>query len=273
MARRDRLPPAFDALVRLRAALADRTLFLFFDYDGTLSPIVERPEAAVLPPAMRARLKRLVEVCFVSVISGRGLADLEERIGVAGIAYAGSHGFELVEPDGRKLENPEAQEALPSLDSAQAALRRHVGTIDGAQLERKRFGLAVHYRRVAEASVPEMERAVKRVLEASEGRLALKSGKKVWEFVPALDWDKGKALAWILEKSGGNTPSALPVYFGDDVTDEDAFRTVAEHGLAIAVGDGPEETAASHRLEDVEAVGMFLDALLPRDRQHAGPDE
>jgi len=273
MAIRESLPSAFEALERLRRTLANEHLFLFFDYDGTLTPIVERPEAAVLSAAMRTRIDGLAGRCFVSVISGRGLADLEERVGVEGIAYAGSHGFELVEPDGRKLENPEAQAALPALDAAEAELRRNVSSIDGAQLERKRFGLAVHYRRVAAASVPEMDRAVKRVLEASDGQLALKSGKKVWEFVPALDWDKGKALAWILEKSGGNTRSALPVYFGDDVTDEDAFRAVAEHGIGIAVGEGPEETAASHRLEDVEAVGRFLDALLSRDGQHAGADQ
>jgi len=265
MAARAELPSAFETLERLRAVMRAGELYLFFDYDGTLTPIVERPENAVLSERMRERLAALAEQAFVAVISGRGLDDLKGRVGLESLAYAGSHGFELVEPDGRLVERPEAQAAIPALDAAEAQLAATAGTIRGVQLERKRFGLAVHYRRVAEDRLPELQRAIETALEAQGVRLALKSGKKVWEFVPAIDWHKGHALSWILEREIGPNQAVLAVYIGDDVTDEDAFKVVADSGLAVAVGDGPAETAATHRLEDVDAVGDFLSRLTRKE--------
>jgi len=261
MADRNRLPSAREVLEHLREALAKGQLYLFLDYDGTLTPIVERPEDAVLAPAMRSRLAELAERCFLAIVSGRGRADLTARVGIEGIAYAGSHGLELVPPDGSTKEAPEAQAALPALDAAERELRSALGPVAGAQLERKRFGLAVHYRRVAAETVPQVENAVQAALAAQAGQLKLKSGKKVWEFVPDLDWDKGKALGWILDRIGADPRAASIVYLGDDITDEDAFRAIADTGIGIAVGDGPEDTAATHRLADVDAVERFLAAL------------
>jgi len=261
VARRDELPSAFEAVERLQSALQAGELYLFFDYDGTLTPIVERPEAADLAAGMRERLAALAERAFVAVISGRGLKDLKARVGVERLAYAGSHGFELEEPDGGLVERPEAEAAIPALDAVEAQLTELARAIAGAQLERKRFGLAVHYRRVDPARVPELESVVRTAFEAHRERLALKSGKKIWEFVPAANWNKGRALAWILAREAGEAGATFPVYLGDDVTDEDAFDVVAGRGLAVAVGDGPPDTAATHRLADVAAVAAFLARL------------
>jgi len=107
MADRNRLPSAREVLEHLREALAKGQLYLFLDYDGTLTPIVERPEDAVLAPAMRSRLAELAERCFLAIVSGRGRADLTARVGIEGIAYAGSHGLELVPPDGSTKELPD----------------------------------------------------------------------------------------------------------------------------------------------------------------------
>jgi alpha,alpha-trehalase len=262
---RDRhdLPDAFSVIQEFHehAHLPGRDVCVFLDYDGTLTPIVERPEDAVLDPAMRRRLERVAARFRTAVISGRGLDDLLARVGVADIFYAASHGFELRHPSGETVANEAARAAAAGLDDLEKALEAELRTIEGSQLERKRFGLAVHYRRVAPAEAPAVETAV-RALAGNFPTLTVKSGKKVFEFVPKLDWDKGKAVEWILNNAGLDAETAYPIFLGDDVTDEDAFRAIDDWGCGIAVGlDGPRDTHAYFILDDVEAVGRFLDAL------------
>ena len=262
---RDRhdLPDAFEVIRELRdeAHLPGRDVCVFLDYDGTLTPIVERPEDAVLDPVMRQRLKRVAARFRTAVISGRGLDDLVARVGVEDIFYAASHGFELRHPNGETRANDEAEAAAERLGELQEALAATLGTTDGVQLERKRFGLAVHFRRVAAEDAADVEQAVREVARDFP-ELAIKSGKKVFEFVPDLDWDKGKAVEWILQTTGLGPETAYPLFLGDDVTDEDAFRAIDDWGCGIVVGlDGPRDTHAYFILDDVEAVGRFLDAL------------
>jgi trehalose-phosphatase len=263
--RRTALPDALTGFDTMMAARDARPLRVFLDYDGTLTPIVSRPEDAVLGDAMRSRLQNLAGRHFLAVVSGRGLDDLRARIGLDGVVYAGSHGFEVRHPDGRCIEHAEAHATLPVLDGLAARLESALGSIDGLQLERKRFGLAVHYRRVQD---PGAAAEVERVVDAARARfdtLTVKAGKKVFEFVPAIEWDKGRALRWILDDIDGGLGHALPLYVGDDVTDEDAFRAVDGVGVGIAVGDGPEHTAARWKLDDVGAVGTLLDRLATLD--------
>jgi trehalose 6-phosphate phosphatase len=265
---RDRfaLPDALTAADALLQPMRGRRLQIFLDYDGTLTPIVSRPEDAALSDAMRRRLQRVAARHFLAVVSGRGLDDLRTCIGLDEVVYAGSHGFEVRYPDGSADEHEEARAALPALEHLASYLGAQLADVKGLQLERKRFGLAVHYRRVAGADVARVES----VVEDARGRfgmLRIKAGKKVFEFVPAVDWDKGKALRWILEKIDADTVDVLPIYIGDDVTDEDAFRAIDGVGIAIAVGDGPEQTAAHWRLDDVDAVGAFLDKLTLLDEK------
>ena len=262
---RDRhdLPDAFEVIEELHAEahLPGRDVCIFLDFDGTLTPIVERPEDAVLDPAMRQRLERVAARFRTAVISGRGLDDLVGRVGVEHIFYGASHGFELRHPGGETLAREEAEAAAAEIGDLEQALAGELGAIDGIQLERKRFGLAVHYRRVAAGDEAAVEAAVEKVASGFPD-LAIKSGKKVFEFVPDLDWDKGKALEWILETAGLGPDTAYPIFLGDDVTDEDAFRAIDDWGCGIVVGlDGPRDTHAYFILDDVEAVGRFLDAV------------
>ena len=270
---RDRatLPDALDSIDELLRRAADRAIHFFLDYDGTLSPIVERPEDAELDETMRQRVRALAGRHFVAVVSGRALDDLVERVGLFSIYFAGSHGFELRHPDGRLEEQEEAQAATSRLDELGSRLAQRLGPLAGVQLERKRFGLAVHYRRAASEAAGEVERAVRDIATAFP-ELAVKAGKKVFEFVPGLDWDKGKALFWILESAGRTREQVFPIFVGDDVTDEDAFGAIDGWGAGIAVGaDGPQVTAASYRLEDGEAVGRFLDLLAERTERRRTP--
>ncbi len=266
MRNRSDLPDAFEAIEKLRAgaALAGREVCIFLDYDGTLTPIVERPEDAVLDPAMRRRLQTVATRFRTAIISGRGLDDLVAKVGVDDIFYAASHGFELRHPSGEVQANDAAERAASRLDELVGSLEDSLGGIPGTQLERKRFGLAVHYRRTRPEAAQEVEQAVQEAAAAFP-ELAVKLGKKVFEFVPALDWHKGKALEYILETYGLDRDCAYPIFLGDDVTDEDGFQTIDTWGCGIAVGlDGPSDTHGAFILDDVEAVGHFLDVLATR---------
>ncbi len=237
-----------------------RKLAVFLDYDGTLTPIVARPEDAVLKDQMREIVRRLARVRPVAVISGRDLADVRERVGLEEIIYAGSHGFDIIGPGGLRKENPQAQTALPALDEAEAALQEKVAGIPGAQIERKKYSIAIHFRNVPEARVREVEPIVEAVAR-QHPNLRKGYGKKVFELQPRIDWHKGRAVMWLLEALSLDTPDVLPIYLGDDLTDEDAFEALRERGVGIVVRDEPRPTAATYALESPDEVGAFLARL------------
>lgn len=246
----------------LAGLLAGRRPAVFLDYDGTLTPIVPDPAAATLPPATRTAIERLAARCPVAIVSGRDLEDVRGLVGVDGIAYAGSHGFDLRLPDGSREERGRA--FLPALDRAEAALGPALAEIPGAAVERKRFAVAVHFRTVEPARRPDVEAAARDVAGASPG-LRLTGGKRVLELRPDLDWDKGRALDWLLDELGLLRDDVAVVYVGDDVTDEDAFRVVEARGVGVLVrGRQGETTRARYVLEDPGEVRRFLAALADR---------
>jgi alpha,alpha-trehalase len=250
-------PPLLMDPVLISQRLMERRPALFLDYDGTLTPIVERPEDARLDDAMRAALGAAAAAMPVAIVSGRDLDDVRALVGLDELIYAGSHGFDIQGPDLR-LELPEGVDALEDLEQATGRLRERLADLDGAQVERKRFAIAVHYRRVADADVARVEDAV---AATARGLPALRrtGGKKVFELRPDIDWDKGRAVDWLLGQLGLDGPDVLPIYVGDDQTDEDAFRALAERGgLGILVAAEPGPSSAAFRLRDTEAVRGLL---------------
>jgi trehalose-phosphatase len=245
----------------LRAA-AGRQLALFLDYDGTLAPIVERPEDAVLDDETRAVLRRLAGRHAVAIVSGRDLEDVRARVGLDGIEYAGCHGFEIAGPGGNRV-HAAAAAAAPQLGAAADMVAHDTRGIPGVQLERKRYTLAVHYRR-APAAAHAVHEAVLRA-QARHPALRVSGGKMVYELQPDVDWDKGRAVLWLIETLG--LQDALPVYIGDDVTDEDAFRALAGRGLGIAVQEAPRPSAAAYRLSGPAEVRALLAALADAPRR------
>jgi trehalose-phosphatase len=235
---------------------------VFLDYDGTLTPIVERPEDARLADNVRQILKKLAQHCTVAVISGRDLPDVQKLVDLTDIYYAGSHGFDIAGPEGKRLVRQLGEEFLPVLDKAEKALiSRLEDKIPGSQIERKKFSIAVHYRRVAEGKVGEVEDAVDQVL-AEHSELRKSTGKKIFELQPDIDWHKGKALLWLLEKLALDRPEVLPLYVGDDVTDEDAFEVLEDRGLGLVVQEGGKPTRARYRLRNPGEVEQFLQELI-----------
>ena len=254
------LPSALEHFPEIAQRAAGKRLTVFLDYDGTLTPIVDRPERAQLSAEMREAMRALARHATVAVISGRDLEDVRARVGLAELFYAGSHGFDIAGPRGRHWTYEEGAPFLPFLDEAERELRARLDRIHGALVERKRFAIAVHYRNVPEESVAAVEATVDEAL-ARAPKLRKSSGKKVFELQPGIEWHKGKAIHWLFHALDLDRPDVLPFYIGDDLTDEDAFRALRNRGLAIMVRDEPRRTQAHYALENPDEVKDFLTKL------------
>ncbi len=251
------LPHGLVFFEEIRQQIKEKRVVVFLDYDGTLTPIVSRPEDAVLSSEMRNTLIGLTKKCTVAIISGRGLADARQLVNVDGLYFAGSHGFEIEGPGDVFMELEMARQMLPLLDEVEEELARELERIQGSQVERKKYSIAVHYRNVEEDQAPEVETIVDQTL-ARHAKLKKGGGKKVFELKPDLHWHKGRAVQWLLEKLELDQLRVAPIYIGDDVTDEDAFEAFSKKGVTLIVGDEPRITKAKYRLESVEEVQSFL---------------
>jgi trehalose 6-phosphate phosphatase len=199
-----------DALARLSEDPARAAVFL--DVDGTLAPIVARPELAEVPEETREELRRLVErYAVVACVSGRSGEEARRLVGVEGVVYVGVHGLELA----------------PEADRWRETLRRFA-QLDWPWLEDKGLTVALHWREAADeqAARVELDRVAER---AEEAGLEVRWGRKVLELRPPVEADKGTAVRTLLEERG----LRRALYAGDDTTDLDAFRGL--DGLEVAV--------------------------------------
>jgi alpha,alpha-trehalase len=253
---------ALDNLKAIEHKLENHQLALFTDYDGTLTPIVPRPEDAILSEEMRALLRELAQKVTVAVISGRDLADVQDKVKLKNLYYAGSHGFEIAGGTQEIYHQQEkAQASLEDLDEVQTVLDDRLQVIPGVRVERKKFAIAVHYRQVSDSEINDVESIVNQVTECYS-RLRKRSGKKIWEIQPDIPWDKGRAIYWLLEQLELDSVEVLPMYLGDDTTDEDAFQALSGQGVSIRIGSADEPTQADYVLQDSQEVKQFLQELL-----------
>jgi trehalose 6-phosphate phosphatase len=239
-------------------------LVLLLDFDGTLAPIVDRPELAAIPDATRAALDRLLAAPGVvaAVVSGRGMADARERARIPGIAYAGNHGMEIEGPGVHRV-HPEAQAARPQLEAVMAAVGPALAAVPGAFVEDKGLTLSIHYRLAPPHLVERVREAVHGAADGRDG-LRVTEGKMVLEVRPRVEWDKGRAVLFLLDHL--RPPEGAPVlYLGDDTTDEDAFRALASWpggGEGVLVAESPPAaTAARAYVRSPEEVGALFEAL------------
>jgi alpha,alpha-trehalase len=234
---------------------------LFLDFDGTLTGITGTPREAVLADVVRETLATIsARGVPVAIVSGRDLENLQARVNLPTLYYAGSHGFDLAGPDGLRYEHPEALAQLSALDTAEQFLHAQLDGLTGALVERKRFALAAHYRRVAPAEVHRVEKAVEQALAMHSGLRAAR-GKKVIELLPGVDWHKGRAMEWLRARM---MPDAWTLYIGDDQTDEDALALLGEEGAGIAVQEEPTPTTARYALANPDEVLVFLKRFAER---------
>ncbi len=246
---------------------ASHTLLLS-DYDGTLTPIVGRPDEAVLPPEVRDKLRALSEkpALSVGIISGRSLSESKAMVGIDGIYYAGNHGLEIDGP-GLKFVNPAAEAAQAEIKSLAVQFSARLAGIGGVIVEDKGLSLSVHYRLVKEDEVNAVAEVFHRITSPllREGKIRVTSGKKVWEVRPPVDWDKGKAVEAINRemKAVLRCERLLTIYLGDDTTDEDAFRVIRRpQGWSIFVGQENPSSNAECFLSSTSEVLTFLSRLL-----------
>jgi trehalose 6-phosphate phosphatase len=254
----------------LRRLFEHRPAGLLTDVDGTISRITRRTNDATVTPGAQRSLARLAEhLEVVTVVTGRAVERARRMVGVETIGYVGNHGLEWLQ-DGVVQVDPAAEAARPILQEALAAVFAAVPSSE-LVVEDKRVSVAIHYRLSSDPRVVE-----RRVLDAIEPfittrRLRLIQGGLVVNLLPALRIDKGEATRRLAQQHG----LSAVAFFGDDVTDVDAFRALhrlrAEGlaaTLAIGVGsvEGPPEIRAEADLvlEGVDEVERVLAALARR---------
>lgn len=244
-----------------RRLFSAKRILLLLDFDGTLTPIVDRPGEAELPSEMEGILKFLTRKrgFEIAIISGRSLYDLRQKIKIRNIIYVGNHGLEI-EKRGKKFIHPQASKSIPTMKELKKILKARLGSIRGTIIEDKRVGLAVHYRRVKNSDVPEVKRTVKQVFRpfVEKGKIKIGRGKKMVEAKPPIMWDKGKAASMLINYFRQEKP--LPIYLGDDKTDEDAFSSLDGKGITVFVGK-PGKSKAKFFLKNIREVRIFLKRL------------
>ena len=241
---------------------------LCLDFDGTLSPVVDDPQAARPLHGVVAQLEPLVNrLAAVAIISGRPAPYLAEHVGVAGVRYLGLYGLQEMH-EGRVTVDPRLEAARPAVAAAEAALRESPAVRDsGAWLEDKAYSVAVHTRRVPDRDrwTGPVDRTAREVAE--QHGLELIPGKLVWELRPRVRGDKGDGVRRVVAESG----ASVVVVVGDDLGDLPAFAAVARlgtegrEGLRVAVRseEAPAEllSSADLVLDGPEGVLEFLRRL------------
>ncbi|MFC1995227.1 trehalose-phosphatase, partial [Chloroflexota bacterium] len=243
-------------------------VLLLSDYDGTLTPIVSRPEEAVLSPEVREQLCTLAKnpAFSVGIISGRSLTEIKTMVGINDIYYAGNHGLEIDGP-GLSFVSPVAKAAQAEIKELVRRLSAKLDGIEGVIIEDKGLSLSVHYRLVKKGEETRVAEIFQQITSSllREGKIRVTSGNKVWEVRPPIDWHKGNAVETIRQKIEEllKLEQLLTIYLGDDTTDEDAFRIIrCPHGWSIFVGEENTVSSAEYFLSSTVEVMAFLSRLL-----------
>lgn len=269
--------------VRTRIKGATQIL-LFLDFDGTLTPIVDRPEMVVLSSQAKEILNRIGHHSLfkLAIISGRSLGDIKALLGLRNITYAGNHGLEIEcppyccrqqSPDTTTFIHPIAEEFRPRLRKLEQTLRERLANIDGVLIQNKGLTLSIHYRLAQETAVKRVKKLLFEAVEREDAkdRLEITEGKKVLEVRPPLEWNKGNAIEWLLEIYG--IPGSLPIFVGDDVTDEDGFSALNRiGGISILVGEATVSSTADYYLDSPGQLCLWLEELL-EERQRRRKQE
>jgi trehalose 6-phosphate phosphatase len=241
---------------------SEHTLLLL-DYDGTLAPIAPSPKLATLSPATRSVLRSLSQSSKVTVvvISGRSLLELRRLVGLPHLIYVGNHGLEMWR-EGRRVAVAVQKASREAIRLIRPRLAKLAAAVPGASLEYKGLSVSLHYRLVPGDRVARLKAAFRReVLPlVRPPALTVLNGKKVIEIRPGLNWTKGHAVMRLMKRLG--RPSLLPIYIGDDRTDEDAFGALTE-GLTIRVG-AHRRSKARYYVRGVREVLQFLEWIRAR---------
>ncbi|XP_043725368.1 probable trehalose-phosphate phosphatase F [Telopea speciosissima] len=277
-------PSALSSFEKIMNRAKGKRIALFLDYDGTLSPIVDDPDRAFMSNTMRSAVRNVAKYFPTAIVSGRSRDKVFEFVRLTELYYAGSHGMDIMGPVRNSVaidDHPNcirstdkqgkevnlfqpASEFIPMIDEVFRSLVDNTKEIEGAKVENNKFCVSVHYRNVDEKSWTTIAQCVHEILK-DYPRLRLTHGRKVLEVRPVINWDKGKAVEFLLESLGlSNSNDVVPIYVGDDRTDEDAFKVLREgsRGCGILVSSVPKESNAFYSLRDPSEVMEFLESLV-----------
>ncbi len=255
-----------DLIDKLVTEIHRKHIYLFLDYDGTLTRIVAQPSQAHLSKPVELTLQKLAQQnnCTLVIASGRELNDIKRRVGIAGVILVGNHGLEIA---GRGINYPTrvSKDYLKTVASIYSELKKEFYNSSGVIVENKKYTLSVHYRMVDAENVNLVRSRVKNILApyAESGMVVLRRGKKVLEIRPPGEIDKGWAVHWLLAHA---TPkyrksSGVIIYIGDDSTDEDAFKALKGKGWAVRVGNTNKHTNAEYYVSNTKAVHKLLESI------------
>lgn len=252
----------FDRWNKVAERLKGKYLFIFLDFDGTLTPIADTPGKAVLPAETKLLLRILSDSLNVklALISGRNIRDIRKKVRLKNIIYSGNHGLEIEGPK-IKFKFPLPPGYRKTLKKIRSELKEKGSSFRGILIEDKGVSLSLHYRLVDKKEIPALKAVFRKVMRSSQGgnKFRVRSGKMVLEVRPAAVWDKGKVVLWLLRKQSFAPKGArsLPIYIGDDTTDEDAFKALKNKGLSVFVGR-PKGSRAQYYLKNTGEVKDFL---------------
>jgi trehalose-phosphatase len=244
-----------------------RHLIVFLDYDGTLAPIADSPKQAFMPKSMRRALTGLVKNkrIFVHIVSGRTVKEVKPLVGIKGVSYAGCHGLDMqgAFPAGYGEKLKKARCWVKNIKRRLVEELKAMSVMESIDIEDKGIILSLHYRRAVKGKrkglIDIFRKSVKPCTDS--GDMVIVKNKMVIELKPAVNWDKGAYCLYVLNNTTKKHKPVLPIYIGDDNTDETAFRALKDKGITVFVKGEKSFSDAEYYLNSIDEVQYFLNFL------------
>lgn len=253
----------------LSIKIKNHYICVFLDYDGVLTPITNTPCQAVLPKKIKCILKQLARKSnlMLAIISGRSIKNIMDMVKIKNIIYAGNHGLEFGDSQ-TTFELPLSLQYKTGLKQLKSELTNRLTKIKGALIEDKKTSLSLHYRLANKADIPAIKSVFKSTITCvkMEDQIKTFSDKKTLEITPNISWNKGKIVLLILTllHSLLKHKNIMPIYIGDSLTDEDAFRVLKKYGITVLVGSS-KRTQADYYVRNTCEVKELLEKILELD--------
>lgn len=251
------LPSALQQSEKIIQQLCRGMPALFLDYNGTLKPLVDAQESQLFQ-RLRTALRTVSERWPVVIMSKGAVSSVREQLGLETIVYASSHGFTVGDP-GEPFAVSLGRHFLPAINNTEKHLEDRLGTLPGVHIRRLPYSVTVKYDEADTSVVAKVEQYLSELSTETELKL-VRDGNKA-EFRPDLNWDKGRTLLHLARTVHVDGSRLVPLFIGDDITDEDAFKAIEGYGIGVLIGPEHRPTEAAYILQDARQAVLFLEEL------------